>query len=137
MGVVCDYYFTKLSNGEQSKIFIIEIFRAYSKSKRPDNYSCHCGADNRGFFTMARRTNRFYFICYVIVHHKKTNQMIYTVQVKVMPLKELLDPQGKAVMGGLQNLGLNNVSDVRIGKNITLQVEATNPEQAKQIAEEA
>ena len=63
--------------------------------------------------------------------------MIFTVQVKVMPLKELLDPQGKAVMGGLQNLGLNNVSDVRIGKNITLQVEAGTPDQAKQIAEEA
>ena len=31
--------------------------------------------------------------------------MIYTVQVKVMPLKELLDPQGKAVMTGLKNLG--------------------------------
>jgi phosphoribosylformylglycinamidine synthase len=63
--------------------------------------------------------------------------MTYSVQVKVMPLKELLDPQGKAVMGGLQNLGLNTVSDVRIGKNITLQVEAVSPEQAKTIAEEA
>ena len=63
--------------------------------------------------------------------------MIYTVQVKVMPLKELLDPQGKAVMGGLQNLGLSNVNDVRIGKNITLQVEAGTPDQAKQVAEEA
>ena len=63
--------------------------------------------------------------------------MIFTVQIKVMPLKDLLDPQGKAVMGGLQNLGLNNVQDVRIGKNITLQVEANNPEEAKKIAEEA
>lgn len=63
--------------------------------------------------------------------------MLYTVQVKVMPLKELLDPQGKAVMGGLSNLGLKNVSDVRIGKNITLQVEAASPDAAKQIAEEA
>jgi len=63
--------------------------------------------------------------------------MNYTVQVKVMPLKELLDPQGKAVMGGLKNLGLNNVSDVRIGKNITLLVDANSPDQAKQIAEEA
>jgi phosphoribosylformylglycinamidine synthase PurS subunit len=63
--------------------------------------------------------------------------MNYSVQVKVMPLKELLDPQGKAVMGGLQNLGLNSVSDVRIGKNITLQVEADSAEQAKSIAEEA
>lgn len=63
--------------------------------------------------------------------------MTYTVQVTVMPLKELLDPQGKAVMGGLQNLGITTVNDVRIGKNITLQVEADNPDQAKQIAEEA
>ena len=46
--------------------------------------------------------------------------MKYTVQVKVMPLKELLDPQGKAVLGGLQNLGLSTIQDVRIGKNITL-----------------
>ncbi len=63
--------------------------------------------------------------------------MTYAVQVKVMPLKELLDPQGKAVMGGLQNLGLANVSDVRIGKNITLQIDADSSEDAKKIAEEA
>jgi len=64
--------------------------------------------------------------------------MTYTVQVKVMPLKELLDPQGKAVMGGLNNLGLgNNIEDVRVGKNITLQVNATTAEEAKKIAEEA
>ncbi len=63
--------------------------------------------------------------------------MTYTVQIKVMPLKELLDPQGKAVMSGLQNLGLDNVEDVRIGKNISLQVNADSEERAKQIAEEA
>jgi phosphoribosylformylglycinamidine synthase subunit PurS len=63
--------------------------------------------------------------------------MTYTVQVTVMPLKDLLDPQGKAVMGGLQSLGLTAVNDVRIGKNINLQVEADSPEQAKQIAEDA
>jgi len=63
--------------------------------------------------------------------------MTYTVQIKVMPLKELLDPQGKAVMSGLQNLGLNNVEDVRIGKNISLQVNADSEERARQIAEEA
>ena len=63
--------------------------------------------------------------------------MTYTVQVKVMPLKELLDPQGKAVMGGLNNLGLNNVQDVRIGKNITMQIDAATPDAARQIAEDA
>ncbi|MGB8194383.1 MAG: phosphoribosylformylglycinamidine synthase subunit PurS [Chitinophagaceae bacterium] len=63
--------------------------------------------------------------------------MTYTVQVKVMPLKELLDPQGKAVLGGLSNLGLNSVADVRVGKNVTLQVEAASPDEARAIAEEA
>jgi phosphoribosylformylglycinamidine synthase len=63
--------------------------------------------------------------------------MNFAVQVKVMPLKELLDPQGKAVMGGLQSLGLHNVQDVRIGKSIYLQIEATSVEEARQVAEEA
>ena len=63
--------------------------------------------------------------------------MTYTVQIKVMPLKELLDPQGKALVEGLQNLGLTNVEDVRVGKNIMLQIDADSPGQAKQIAEEA
>lgn len=54
-----------------------------------------------------------------------------------MPLKELLDPQGKAVMGGLQNLGMNNVEDVRVGKHITLQIDAENEEAAKTVAAEA
>lgn len=63
--------------------------------------------------------------------------MIFTVQIKVMPLKDLLDPQGKAVMGGLQNLGLNNIADVRIGKHIDLQIEADSKEVAFNAAEDA
>jgi len=63
--------------------------------------------------------------------------MKFSVQVKVMPLKELLDPQGKAVMTGLGNLGLKKIEDVRIGKNISLQVEANSKEEAKELAEDA
>ena len=63
--------------------------------------------------------------------------MTYTVQVKVMPLKDLLDPQGKAVMGGLKNLGITSVADVRIGKHIDLQVEAATKEEAIALAGEA
>ena len=63
--------------------------------------------------------------------------MKFTVQVKVMPLKELLDPQGKAVLGGLSNLGMKGIEDVRIGKNITLQIEADSKEAAQGMAEEA
>lgn len=54
-----------------------------------------------------------------------------------MPLKDLLDPQGKAVMGGLTNLGLNGITDVRIGKHIDLQVDAGSETEARAIAEEA
>lgn len=61
--------------------------------------------------------------------------MIYNVQIKVMPLKDLLDPQGKAVLGGLKNLGINSVSDVRVGKHITLAIDAASEEEAKQVAQ--
>lgn len=63
--------------------------------------------------------------------------MLHSIQVKIMPLDGLLDPQGKAVMGGLNNLSLNAVQDVRIGKNIELQIEAETKEEAKEIAAEA
>ena len=63
--------------------------------------------------------------------------MTYQVEIRVMPLKDLLDPQGKAVMGGLGNLGMQNITDVRIGKHIVLQVEAGSKEEARAVAEEA
>jgi phosphoribosylformylglycinamidine synthase len=63
--------------------------------------------------------------------------MIFTAQIKVMPLKDLLDPQGKAVLGGLHNLGMETVSDVRIGKHIDLQINASSKEEAHQIATDA
>jgi phosphoribosylformylglycinamidine synthase subunit PurS len=61
----------------------------------------------------------------------------FTASIKVMPLKELLDPQGKAVLGGLSNLSINEVKDVRVGKNIQLTLEANSKTEALQIAENA
>jgi phosphoribosylformylglycinamidine synthase PurS subunit len=63
--------------------------------------------------------------------------MTYNVEIKVMPHKELLDPQGKAVMGGLANLGISTVSDVRVGKHIQLTIEAESADAARAAAEEA
>jgi phosphoribosylformylglycinamidine synthase subunit PurS len=63
--------------------------------------------------------------------------MIFTAQIKVMPLKNLLDPQGKAVMGGLTSLGITGVNDARIGKNIDLTIEAESEEMARATANEA
>ena len=61
--------------------------------------------------------------------------MTYHVQIKVMPLKDLLDPQGKAVMGGLNNLGISGVEDIRIGKHITMDIDAESEAAAKAVAE--
>ncbi len=63
--------------------------------------------------------------------------MIFTAHIKVMPLQNLLDPQGKAVLGGLQNLGDTAIQDVRIGKHIELKVEADSEEAARDIASHA
>ena len=61
--------------------------------------------------------------------------MKYTASVKIMPNKNLLDPQGKAVLLGLKNLNLTLINDVRIGKSIDLEIEANSIEQAKENVE--
>ena len=63
--------------------------------------------------------------------------MTYTAHINVMPLKELLDPQGKAVNNSLHNLGLTSIQDVRIGKHITLKIEANNKQEAEQMVKDA
>lgn len=63
--------------------------------------------------------------------------MKYTANITIMPLKELLDPQGKAVSGSLRNLGITGVQDVRIGKHILLQIEAPDEVNAKLLAHDA
>lgn len=63
--------------------------------------------------------------------------MKYIAHINVMPLKELLDPQGKAVNNSLHNLGLSQVQDVRIGKHITMSIEAGSKEEATQLTQDA
>jgi phosphoribosylformylglycinamidine synthase PurS subunit len=43
--------------------------------------------------------------------------------VDVMPKREILDPQGKAVLGALPRLGFEGVTDVRQGKRFEVEVE--------------
>ena len=58
--------------------------------------------------------------------------MHFTAHINVMPKKEILDPQGKAVKLGLENLGLTTVEEVRIGKRITISLEADDEAQASE-----
>ncbi len=63
--------------------------------------------------------------------------MKFSVEIEVMPRKELLDPQGKAVTNGLHNIGFNNIDNVRVGKCITYETTASSEQEALQQAEEA
>ena len=54
-----------------------------------------------------------------------------------MPLKALLDPQGKAVTASMKNLNLPEIENVRIGKHISLQVEAGSEDEARTKVNEA
>ncbi|MBO9637781.1 MAG: phosphoribosylformylglycinamidine synthase subunit PurS [Siphonobacter aquaeclarae] len=57
--------------------------------------------------------------------------MKFFAEINVLPQKEILDPQGKAVKLGLHNLGMDAIDNVRIGKRITLEVEADSQEAAE------
>ncbi len=61
----------------------------------------------------------------------------FQAEIDVMPKREILDPQGKAVTGSMKNLGLAEIQNIRIGKHITLEIEAENAEIAKAKVDEA
>lgn len=63
--------------------------------------------------------------------------MKFRAEIDVMPLDALLDPQGKAVSGSMKNIGLESIDNVRIGRHIRLNVEASSEDEAKQMVEEA
>ena len=63
--------------------------------------------------------------------------MKFIAEINVMPLKSLLDPQGKAVSASMGNVGLSEIGNIRIGKHITLEIEAGSKEAASLKVEEA
>jgi phosphoribosylformylglycinamidine synthase subunit PurS len=61
----------------------------------------------------------------------------FQAEIDVMPKKEILDPQGKAVTGSMKNLGLSEIQNIRIGKHISLEIEADSRETAHSKVEQA
>ena len=61
----------------------------------------------------------------------------FKADIDVMPLKALLDPQGKAVTSSMKNLSLSEIENVRIGKHITLEISAGSEEAARAKVDEA
>ena len=63
--------------------------------------------------------------------------MKFIAEIDVMPLKALLDPQGKAVRMSMHNMGYKSVENVRIGKHITMELEADDKQHATEKVEDA
>ncbi len=58
--------------------------------------------------------------------------MTFTAAIDIMPHRELLDPQGKAVVNNMKHLDIAGVSDVRIGKHIHISLEAATETEARE-----
>jgi phosphoribosylformylglycinamidine synthase PurS subunit len=63
--------------------------------------------------------------------------MKFKAEIDVMPLDALLDPQGKAVTSSMSNLGLSAISNVRIGKHMTVWLDAENETAANEMVDQA
>jgi phosphoribosylformylglycinamidine synthase len=55
--------------------------------------------------------------------------------VNVLPKPGILDPQGRAVEGSLGHLGIEGVSEVRVGRRVELTVDAADRQAAEAIVE--
>lgn len=62
---------------------------------------------------------------------------MYKAEIDVMPHEALLDPQGKAVSNSMKNIGLDSIDNVRIGKHISLTINAKDESEAKELVQKA
>ena len=63
--------------------------------------------------------------------------MKYKAAINIMPLKDLLDPQGRTVAKNLKNIEISGIADVRIGKHIEMVFESESESDANQMVEAA
>ena len=60
--------------------------------------------------------------------------MLYEVHVEIMLKPTVMDAQGTTIERALQKMGHANVSGVRIGKFVTMEIDAANPDAAREVA---
>lgn len=56
----------------------------------------------------------------------------FLIRVLIEPKPELLDPQGQAVERAMQELGLRNISQTRVGKLVKFKLKAVSTTQARE-----
>lgn len=62
---------------------------------------------------------------------------MYKATISITLRPSILDPEGKTVHHGLQNLGFTQVDDVRMGKHAEIRIDTTDEEEARRVATEA
>jgi phosphoribosylformylglycinamidine synthase len=60
----------------------------------------------------------------------------FRVEIRVVPRRGILDPQGKAVADALHSLGFADVADVRVGRHIVVETNAADADAAGRTARE-
>lgn len=63
--------------------------------------------------------------------------MKFKAEIDIMPHKELLDPQGKTVANNMEHVHIYGIQDVRIGKHISINLEAASESEAREVVETA
>lgn len=58
--------------------------------------------------------------------------MKYIAEIDIMPHRELLDPQGKAVVNNMKHLDLSGIHDVRIGRHVSMSLDAVSEAEARE-----
>jgi len=58
--------------------------------------------------------------------------MKFIAEIDIMPHRELLDPQGKAVVNNMKHLDLTGIHDVRIGRHVSMTLDANSETEARQ-----
>jgi phosphoribosylformylglycinamidine synthase len=54
----------------------------------------------------------------------------YRIEIRIVPRRGILDPQGKAVADALHSLGFPDVTDVRVGRHVVVETRAATSDEA-------
>ena len=54
----------------------------------------------------------------------------FRIEIRIVPRRGILDPQGKAVADALHTLGFSEVTDARVGRHVVLDLQAADADAA-------
>jgi phosphoribosylformylglycinamidine synthase len=55
----------------------------------------------------------------------------FRLEIRIVPRRGILDPQGNAVAGALHALGFGDVTEVRVGRHVVVELQAPSADAAR------